>query len=182
MAENFATLDYRTQEEVITVIKHLTSVLSTAGMQVIDLLSPSHLLAQLHDTRPLHNAPHQPPPPDFPTYPADQEISNAPSLSAPPEMPHIDVAVMRSSITIGIVMLLKAHLKSLYGLSEEWVCCNRGPSILLIFLSPHSGNVLNLCSARRALSVTNLLSDVTNFRLRGPVSLMLLLPSPRSTT
>jgi cohesin loading factor subunit SCC2 len=44
-------------------------------------------------------------------------------LSAPPGMPHIDVAVMRSSITIGIVMLLKAHLKSLYGLSEEWVCC-----------------------------------------------------------
>lgn len=119
MAENFATLDYRTQEEVITVIKHLTSVLSTAGMQVIDLLSPSHLLAQLHDTRPLHNAPHQPPPPDFPTYPTDQETSNAPSLSVPPEMPHVDVAVMRSSITIGIVMLLKAHLKSLYGLSEE---------------------------------------------------------------
>lgn len=119
MAENFATLDYRTQEEVITVIKHLTSVLSTAGMQVIDLLSPSHLLAQLHDTRPLHNVPHQPPPPDFPTHPTDQETSNAPSLSAPPEMPHIDVAVMRSSITIGIVMLLKAHLKSLYGLSEE---------------------------------------------------------------
>lgn len=119
MAENFATLDYRTQEEVITVIKHLTSVLSTAGMQVIDLLSPSHLLAQLHDTRPLHDAPHQPPPPDFPTYPTDQETSNAPSLSVPPEMPHVDVAVMRSSITIGIVMLLKAHLKSLYGLSEE---------------------------------------------------------------
>ncbi|KAG2340137.1 hypothetical protein BDR05DRAFT_553803 [Suillus weaverae] len=119
MAENFASLDYRTQEEVITVIKHLTAVLSTAGMQVIDLLSPSHLLAQLHDTRPLHNASHQPPLSDFPTHSIDQENSNAPSSSAPLEMSHIDVAVMRSSITIGIVMLLKAHLKSLYGLSEE---------------------------------------------------------------
>jgi cohesin loading factor subunit SCC2 len=122
MAENFATLDYRTQEEVVTVIKHLTSVLSTAGMQVIDLLSPSHLLAQLHDTRPLHNAPHQPPLSDFPTSSIDQETPNAPSSSALPEMSHIDVAVMRSSIIIGIVMLLKAHLKSLYGLSEEYVC------------------------------------------------------------
>ncbi|KAG1898204.1 uncharacterized protein F5891DRAFT_490571 [Suillus fuscotomentosus] len=119
MAENFASLDYRTQEEVITVIKHLTSVLSTAGMQVIDLLSPSHLLAQLHDTRPLHNAPHQPPMSDFVTRSIDQETPNAPSSSAPSEMSHVDVAIMRSSITIGIVMLLKAHLKSLYGLSEE---------------------------------------------------------------
>ncbi|KAG1743247.1 uncharacterized protein EDB91DRAFT_1126495 [Suillus paluster] len=119
MAENFASLDYRTQEEVITVIKHLTSVLSTAGMQVIDLLSPSHLLAQLHDTQPPDNAPHQLSPSGFPTHSIDQEILNPPPASAPLEMPHIDVAVMRSSITIGIVMLLKAHLKSLYGLSEE---------------------------------------------------------------
>ncbi|KAG0704778.1 hypothetical protein DFH29DRAFT_981273 [Suillus ampliporus] len=116
MAENFSSLDYRTQEEVITVIKHLTSVLSTAGMQVIDLLSPSHLLAQLHDTQ--HNAPHQLST-SGPIPSIDQEIPNPPSSSAPLEMPHIDVAVMRSSVTIGIVMLLKAHLKSLYGLSEE---------------------------------------------------------------
>ncbi|KAG2144172.1 uncharacterized protein EDB93DRAFT_1154179 [Suillus bovinus] len=119
MAENFGSLDYRTQEEAITVIKHLTSVLSTAGMQVIDLLSPSHLLAQLHDTRPIHNASHQPPLSDFPTHSNDQEISNAPFSFAPPDMSHINIAVMRSSIIIGIVMLLKAHLKSLYGLSEE---------------------------------------------------------------
>ncbi|KAG2365159.1 hypothetical protein BDR07DRAFT_1607621 [Suillus spraguei] len=91
MAENFASLDYRTQEEVITVIKYLTSVLSTAGMQ--------------------------PPLPD-PTHSIDQETPDTPSSSALLGS-HIDVAVMRSSITIGIVMLLKAHLKSLYGLSEE---------------------------------------------------------------
>jgi cohesin loading factor subunit SCC2 len=117
MAENFASLDYRTQEEVITVIKHLTSVLSTAGMQVIDILSPSHLLVQLHDTQPADNAPHQLPPSGFPSI--GQDIQNLPSSYTPTEMPDIDIAVMRSSVTIGIVILLKAHLKSLYGLSEE---------------------------------------------------------------
>jgi cohesin loading factor subunit SCC2 len=48
MAENFSAFDYKTQEEVITVIKHLTSVLSTAGMQLVETLSPSNLLTQLH--------------------------------------------------------------------------------------------------------------------------------------
>lgn len=47
MAENFAAFDYKTQEEVFTVIKHLTSVLSTAGMQLVEVLSPSNLLNQL---------------------------------------------------------------------------------------------------------------------------------------
>lgn len=47
MAENFATFDYKTQEEVFTVIKHLTSILSTAGMQLVEILSPSNLLSQL---------------------------------------------------------------------------------------------------------------------------------------
>lgn len=49
MAENFATLDYKTQEEVLTVIKHLTSILSTSGMQLIEAVSPSNLLVQLHE-------------------------------------------------------------------------------------------------------------------------------------
>lgn len=48
MTENFAAFDYRTQEEVLTVIKYLTSVLSTTGMQLVESLSPSHLLSQLH--------------------------------------------------------------------------------------------------------------------------------------
>jgi cohesin loading factor subunit SCC2 len=117
MAENFASLDYKTQEEVITVIKHLTSVLSTAGMQVIDILSPSHLLVQLHDTQPADNALQQLLPSDLPSI--DRAFPNLPSSHTPPEMPDIDIAVMRSSIIIGIVILLKAHLKSLYGLSEE---------------------------------------------------------------
>jgi cohesin loading factor subunit SCC2 len=48
MAENFASFDYKTQEEVITVIKYLTTVLSTTGTQLLETISPSHLLAQLH--------------------------------------------------------------------------------------------------------------------------------------
>lgn len=115
MAENFASLDYKTQEEVMTVIKHLTSVLSTVGMQVIDILSPSHLLKQLHDTQPADNVPQQ----LLSSGLAPPSIANLPSPYTPPEMPDIDIAVMRSSITIGIVILLKAYLKSLYGLSEE---------------------------------------------------------------
>jgi len=47
MAENFAAFDYKTQEEVFTVIKHLTSILSTVGMQLVEVLSPSNLLSQL---------------------------------------------------------------------------------------------------------------------------------------
>lgn len=50
MAENFATFDYKTQEEVFTVIKSLTSVLSTTGMQLLEIISPSHLLSTLHGT------------------------------------------------------------------------------------------------------------------------------------
>lgn len=47
MAENFAAFDYKTQEEVFTVIKYLTTVLSTTGMELLEMISPSHLLAQL---------------------------------------------------------------------------------------------------------------------------------------
>lgn len=53
MAENFAAFDYKTLEEVLTVIKYLTNVLSTTGMQVLELISPSHLLAQLHEPVPM---------------------------------------------------------------------------------------------------------------------------------
>lgn len=34
MAENLSALDYKTQEEVLTVIKHTTTVLSVVGMQI----------------------------------------------------------------------------------------------------------------------------------------------------
>lgn len=48
MAENFASFDYKIQEEVLTVIAQLTKVLSTMGMQLVEILSPSNLLVQLH--------------------------------------------------------------------------------------------------------------------------------------
>lgn len=49
MAENFSAFEYKTQEEVLTVLKYLTSVLSTSGMQLVETLSPAHLLKQLHE-------------------------------------------------------------------------------------------------------------------------------------
>jgi cohesin loading factor subunit SCC2 len=48
MAENFSAFEYKTQEEVLTVIKYLTTVLSTTGMQLLEIISPSHLLTHLH--------------------------------------------------------------------------------------------------------------------------------------
>lgn len=59
MAENFSAFDYKTQEEVLTVIKYLTSVLSTTGMQLLEIVSPSHLLTHLH--APMQSQPSQPP-------------------------------------------------------------------------------------------------------------------------
>jgi cohesin loading factor subunit SCC2 len=57
MAENFSAFDYKTQEEVLTVIKYLTSVLSTTGMQLLEIISPSHLLTHLHE--PMQSQPSQ---------------------------------------------------------------------------------------------------------------------------
>jgi cohesin loading factor subunit SCC2 len=50
MAENFSAFDYKTQEEVFTVVKYLTTVLSTTGTQLLETISPSHLLTHLHST------------------------------------------------------------------------------------------------------------------------------------
>ncbi|KAG6849921.1 hypothetical protein H0H93_003632 [Arthromyces matolae] len=47
MAENFSAFDYKTQEEVFTVIKYLTVVLSTTGVHLLEIISPSHLLSHL---------------------------------------------------------------------------------------------------------------------------------------
>lgn len=46
MAENISAFDYKTQEEVLTVIRHLTSVLSVVGMAVVETISPTTLNAQ----------------------------------------------------------------------------------------------------------------------------------------
>ncbi|KIP08264.1 hypothetical protein PHLGIDRAFT_127100 [Phlebiopsis gigantea 11061_1 CR5-6] len=102
MAENFSAFDYKTQEEVLTVLKYLTSVLSTSGMQLVETLSPAHLLKQLHESTQPEATPSNPDP-----IPLSQEefTERAP--------------LIRSSIIIAIIMLLKAHLKTLYGISEE---------------------------------------------------------------
>ncbi|KAI0290109.1 hypothetical protein B0F90DRAFT_1654815 [Multifurca ochricompacta] len=146
MAENFATFDYKTQEEVLLVIKSLTNVLSTAGMQCVEALSPGHLLAQLL-------AANGPQPPLAHANGADAQLTDAMSMAVPsgeggegglalqsswvPGSTHtsMDTVVMatvtplwqtleklpllRSSVLIALIMLLKAHLKNLYGLSEE---------------------------------------------------------------
>ncbi|KAJ7465273.1 hypothetical protein FB451DRAFT_1263153 [Mycena latifolia] len=97
MAENFAAFEYKTQEEAITVIKDLTVVLSVDGTRLLEIISPSHLLSHLRGP------------------------------AAAPETVEVDVPgdapdrrpLMRASVIIGMVMLLKAHLKNLYSLSED---------------------------------------------------------------
>ncbi|KAI0350346.1 hypothetical protein OH77DRAFT_1593607 [Trametes cingulata] len=117
MAENFASFEYKTQEEPLTVIKSLTAVLSTAGMQLVETLSPSHLLTQLH-------APTA-------TQPEGQDVPMADASTAAvtpqPVQPAVapspieiqDLGLMRSSVIVAMIMLLKVHLKALYGISEE---------------------------------------------------------------
>ncbi|KAF6755969.1 protein rad9 [Ephemerocybe angulata] len=113
MAENFATFEYKTQEEVFTVINFLTKELSTTGVQLLDVISPAHLLTHLH-----------PPPPPSAT-PSLENIAAAAAASEPTPM-DVDtkpIPLMRTSVIIAMVMLLKAHLKTLYSLSEDK--CNK---------------------------------------------------------
>ena len=133
MAENFASFEYKTQEEALTVIKSLTSVLSTEGMQLMEILSPSHLLAQLHgpnhslpqshETPLLHNVAQGGAVPmdiDSGALPSTAEAlpPPPPPVSAPTQVA-VEPAMLRSSVVVAMVMLLKAHLKTLYALSEE---------------------------------------------------------------
>ncbi|RPD54662.1 hypothetical protein L226DRAFT_613702 [Lentinus tigrinus ALCF2SS1-7] len=128
MAENFASFEYKTQEELLTVIKSLTAVLSTAGMQLVEILSPSHLLAQLHGTsQPLRaSALDVPVPMDVESgtsqsgqiHHIQQPTGTEPSQTSLPAKSH-DFGMLRSSLIVAMIMLLKAHLKALYGISEE---------------------------------------------------------------
>ncbi|KAF7299414.1 Sister chromatid cohesion protein [Mycena indigotica] len=90
-----ARADEATQDEVdfvITVIKDLTAILSVEGMRVLEIISPSHLISQLRGD-------------------IAMEVDHGAPQSRTP--------LMRASVIIGIVMLLKAHLKAMYSLSEE---------------------------------------------------------------
>ncbi|KAK7676367.1 hypothetical protein QCA50_020671 [Cerrena zonata] len=106
MAENFACFEYKTQEEVLTVIKYLTGILSTTGMQLIEMFSPQHLLAQLHDGNPPMTLTQEAPP----EVPAPVEPK--PDLTS-------NLAYSRSSVIVAILMVLKAFLKMLYSISED---------------------------------------------------------------
>ncbi|KAF8904085.1 hypothetical protein CPB84DRAFT_1773363 [Gymnopilus junonius] len=110
MAENFAAFDYKTLEEVLTVIKYLTDVLSTTGMQLLEIISPAHLLSHLHSTSQSQSQTGAENPP------AADTMDNTPKLD---DKECNRVAIMRTSIIIALVMLLKAHLKALYSLSED---------------------------------------------------------------
>ncbi|KAJ7366455.1 hypothetical protein DFH08DRAFT_1003444, partial [Mycena albidolilacea] len=96
MAENLASFDYKTQEEAVTVIKDLTVVLSVDGTRLLEIISPSHLLSHLRGTAA---------PEAMEVDGQGDEQDNRPR--------------MRASVIIGMVMLLKAHLKNLYSLSED---------------------------------------------------------------
>lgn len=93
MADNLACFEYKVQEDVLTVAKHLTSVLSTSGAQLIETVSPAHLLTQLHGN----------------------DGANKERVVACEDM----LPSMQSSVVVSVVMLLKAYLKSTYGISEE---------------------------------------------------------------
>ncbi|KAF5374102.1 hypothetical protein D9615_008832 [Tricholomella constricta] len=113
MAENFSAFDYKTQEEVFTVIKHLTSTLSTDGMQLLETISPSHLLTHLRITSQPVPAPAQAPE----SFDAMEGIIET-NANSPLDLQQ-RITLMRSSVIIAMVMLLKAHLKMLYSLSED---------------------------------------------------------------
>ncbi|KAI0770449.1 hypothetical protein C8Q74DRAFT_1202231 [Fomes fomentarius] len=122
MAENFATFEYKTQEELLTVIKSLTSILSTSGMQLVEILSPSHLLTQLHGPSLQPSPSHAldvPVPMDVHSGASEVMAAQPPAeASAPPAKPH-DFGMLRSSLIVAMIMLLKSHLKTMYGISEE---------------------------------------------------------------
>ena len=50
MAENVSAFDYKTQEEVLTVLRHLTSVLSVVGMALVETVSPTTLREPAYET------------------------------------------------------------------------------------------------------------------------------------
>jgi len=97
MAENLSAFDYKTQEEVLIIIRQITNVLSVAGMQLLEILSPSNLMAQLAD---------------IPSQPSGRLRTTLPANFEP-------FAMARASTILGMILLLKSHLKALYGLSEE---------------------------------------------------------------
>ncbi len=153
MSENFASFEYKTQEEVLTVAKSLTSVLSTTGMQLVEILSPSHLLAQLHG--PSHTSQTLPP---LPASELAMDVDSGTVQMTQPEPQQSpvsparcqDFGMLRSSVIVAMIMILKTHLKTLYGLSEEYDKVHSYATPMLIVFP---GNAPSSSSERRVLWV-----------------------------
>lgn len=144
------------------MIKYLTAVLSTTGMQIVEQLSPSHLLAQLHGTE---NG--QTPMNGEVSYLNDISWSLAdiclskPALQAQFDMKHLPL--LCSSVIVAIIMLLKSHLKSVYGISEECVIA----SFRLYHSNIVAGRAPSGSLGRRQRWGTDQRTDATNGRLCG---------------
>lgn len=110
MVENFASFDYKTQEEVFIIVKTLTTVLSTNGTQILEIVSPSHLLSHVKKQ------------PASEANAADMNVDPVEGCSTV-EPAQNKIPLMRSTVIIGMIMVLKTHLKTLYSLSEEK--CNK---------------------------------------------------------
>ncbi|KAG8738993.1 Sister chromatid cohesion protein 2 [Ceratobasidium sp. 414] len=96
IAENVSAFDYKTQEEILTVIRHLTHVLSVAGMHIVEILSQEQRAREERGT----------------AMDVDGAVTAAPTSSD-------GLARARIATTISIILVLKAHLKHLYGITEE---------------------------------------------------------------
>ncbi|KIJ54752.1 hypothetical protein M422DRAFT_775001 [Sphaerobolus stellatus SS14] len=129
LAENVSAFDYKTQEEVLTVIRHLTSVLSVVGMALIETVAPTTLGDNLVEMAPPPSTPAQP---AVPNMDVSSPLSSLPSSQAvPPPTPALPVksntapvttdtvGQARCTVVVCIILLLKSHLKTLYGLTED---------------------------------------------------------------
>ncbi|KAF8755190.1 Sister chromatid cohesion C-terminus [Rhizoctonia solani] len=92
IAENMSAFDYKAQEEVLTVIRHLTHVLSVAGMHIVEIL---HQERRDKET----------------VMEVDQPTETSATID--------NLSRARVATVISIVLVLKAHLKHLYGITEE---------------------------------------------------------------
>jgi len=121
MAENLSAFDYKTQEEVLTVIRHLTSVLSVVGMALVETISPTTLNDHPHVIPPSTPLPNSNIIPSIssPLTPrmSTQNSKEIPQVPGPAESDMLGLA--RCSVVVGIILILKSHLKSLYGLTDD---------------------------------------------------------------
>lgn len=123
MVENLAAFEYKTQEEVLTVIRHATSVLSVAGVHVIGTIqastaqqdpSVSHSCMVLLQALKYSKAPPQQNSGGLPTF-------ALPVLVLIPLVAVTPIDFSRTCTSVAMLLILKSHLKAMYGLTEEWV-------------------------------------------------------------